>query len=166
MAIGYMIVFVYVTLMLGKFNMLEQRSSLALAGFLGVIMGIIVSYGLCSAFGLFFGPMHSVLPFLLLGIGIDDMFVIAQSWDTLEAERKRKGSTETPPISERMGATLSQAGVAITITSVTDIIAFGIGGTTILPALSSFCIYASVGIVAIYFFQCTFFVACMSLDVR
>ena len=56
--------------------------------------------------------------------------------------------------------------IIITIISITDIIAFGVGGTTILPALSSFCIYASVGIIATYFFQCTFFVACMSLDIR
>jgi len=47
-----------------------------------------------------------------------------------------------------------------------DIIAFGIGGSTVLPALRMFCLFASVGIVAIYFFQCTFFVACMSLDQR
>ena len=33
-----------------------------------------------------------------------------------------------------------------------------------LPALQSFCIFASVGILAIYFFQCTFFVAWMTLD--
>ena len=42
--------------------------------------------------------------------------------------------------------------------------AFGIGGTTVLPALRSFCIYASVGILSIYFFQCTFFVAWMAID--
>ena len=84
MAIGYMIVFIYVQIMLGRMNCLEQRSFLALAGFMGVIMGIVVSYGICSAFKLFFGPMHSVLPFLLLGIGIDDMFVIIQSWDVAE----------------------------------------------------------------------------------
>ena len=35
-----------------------------------------------------------------------------------------------------------------------------------LPALQSFCIFASVGILSIYFFQCTFFVAWMSLDQR
>ena len=46
------------------------------------------------------------------------------------------------------------------------ITAFGIGGTTVLPALQSFCIFASVGILSIYFFQCTFFVAWMSIDQR
>jgi Niemann-Pick C1 protein len=30
---------------------------------------ILVTYGLCSGFGLFFGPMHNVIPFLFLGIG-------------------------------------------------------------------------------------------------
>ena len=166
MAIGYMIVFIYVQIMLGRMNCLEQRSFLALTGFMGVIMGIVVSYGLCSAFHLFFGPMHSVLPFLLLGIGIDDMFVIIQSWDVAEEKRKKSSPKDCPPLPERIGQAISQAGVAITITSITDIIAFGVGGSTILPALSSFCIYASVGIVATYFFQCTFFVAWMKLDIQ
>ena len=168
MAIGYMIVFVYVQIMLGRCNCLEQRSFLAFTGFLGVIMGIVVSYGICSACNLFFGPMHSVLPFLLLGIGIDDMFVIIQSWDIAEEKRKSTpiNPKDLPPLPERVGEAMSQAGAAITITSVTDIIAFGIGGSTILPALSSFCIYASVGIVATYFFQCTFFVAWMKLDIQ
>ena len=110
--------FVYATLMLGKFNCVHQRSGLAVAGFMGVIMGIVVSYGICSAFGVFFGPMHSVLPFLLLGIGLDDMFVIAQSWDSLEIERKKKvdNNEVLPSLPERMREALSHAGVAITIT--------------------------------------------------
>ena len=83
-----MIVFVYVMIMLGKFNCLEMRSYLAFAGILGVIMGITVSYGFCSAINLFFGPMHSVLPFLLLGIGIDDMFVIVQGLVNVQKEEE------------------------------------------------------------------------------
>lgn len=35
-----------------------------------------------------------------------------------------------------------------------------------LPALQSFCVYAAVGIVATYFFQATFFTACLALDVQ
>lgn len=158
MTIGFMIVYAYVMLMLGKFSCVEQRVYLSIAGISGVVMGIIVSYGFCSAIGLFFGPMHNVLPFLLLGIGIDDMFVIVQSWDTLSPK------DQALSLQERFGKTLSHSGVAITITSITDVVAFAIGGTTVLPALKSFCLYASVGIVAIYWFQCTFFVAFMTLD--
>jgi hypothetical protein len=34
----------------------------------------------------------------------------------------------------------------------------------LFPALTSFSVYAAVGILAIYFFQCTFFVAWMAID--
>ena len=43
--------------------------------------------------------------------------------------------------------------MAIAVTSLTDVVAFGVGGSTVLPALRSFCFFASVGIIAIFFFQ-------------
>ena len=55
--------------MLGKFNWVETRAFLSLAGLSCIGLTILVSYGLCSAFGLFYSPMHNVIPFLLLGIG-------------------------------------------------------------------------------------------------
>ena len=49
--VGYLIVFCYVIVMIGRFNFVQQRFFLSLGGLLGVIMGIIVSYGVCSAIG-------------------------------------------------------------------------------------------------------------------
>ena len=46
-------------------------------------MGMILGYGLCSMFGLFYSAAHTVIPFLLLGIGIDNIFVITQTFKTL-----------------------------------------------------------------------------------
>jgi len=83
---GFLIVFAYVMIMLGKLDCMEQRIYLSMAGIAGILMGLVVSYGVCSVIGLSFGPLHHVLPFLLLGIGIDDMFVIVQSWDMLAQE--------------------------------------------------------------------------------
>ena len=57
------------------------------------------------------------------------------------------------PLVERVGAMMSHAGVAITITSVTNFMAFGIGASSSLPALRSFCMFASLGILTIFFFQ-------------
>jgi hypothetical protein len=39
---------------------------------------MILAYGLCSMFGLFYSAAHTVIPFILLGIGIDNIFVITQ----------------------------------------------------------------------------------------
>jgi len=47
-------------------------------GILSVAMGMILAYGVCSLFGLFYSAAHTVIPFLLLGIGIDNIFVITQ----------------------------------------------------------------------------------------
>ena len=40
---------------------------LALSGIVSTGMAIAMAFGLCSAFGLFYGPVHSALPFLLIG---------------------------------------------------------------------------------------------------
>ena len=61
---------------------------------------------------------------------------------------------------------MKHAGVAVTITSVTDLLAFGIGAASVLPALSSFCIYASVGILFLFMYMATFFLAIFTLDQR
>ena len=105
--------------------------------------------------------MNQILPALMLGVGIDDMFVIVHAFDNLSTPEKRLKS-----LAQNMGTTMKHAGVAITITSVTDLLAFAIGATTVLPALSGFCIYASLGIFFIYFYAITFFLAWFSIDQR
>jgi Niemann-Pick C1 protein len=69
-------------------------------------------------------------------------------------------------LADRFGLAMKHAGVAITITSVTDLMAFGIGATTVLPALRSFCVYSSLGIFFVFIYMVTFFVAFFSLDQR
>jgi len=73
-----MLVGIYVMIMLGKLNSVWHRAPLSITGIISVAMGIGSSYGLCSLLGLFGSNMMSIMPFLLLGIGIDDMFVIVQ----------------------------------------------------------------------------------------
>ena len=50
------------------------------------------------------------------------MFVIVQCWYNLSEEEKVGKS-----LHEQIGETMKHAGVAITVTSITDVFAFGIG---------------------------------------
>lgn len=34
--------------------------------------------------GLLFSPLHAIIPFLMMGIGVDDMFVIIQALHNIE----------------------------------------------------------------------------------
>ncbi|KAG0721720.1 NPC intracellular cholesterol transporter 1 [Chionoecetes opilio] len=157
---GNVILFMYVQLMLGKFNMVENRPVLSILGMLTTYMAVAMAFGLCSAAGLLYGPIHNILPLLMIGLGVDDMFVIVQCWQNLDhQERQLK-------LRQRMGQALRHAGVAITVTSMTDCAAFLIGATTVLPALRSFCIYAAVSVLTLYVFQATFFVAWFTYDQR
>ena len=52
------------------------------------------------------------------GIGLDDMFILVSAW---------RHTSVHLPTEERMALTLKHAAVSITITSVTDALAFGVG---------------------------------------
>ena len=86
LSMGFIIVFIYIMLMLGKFNSVEQRAYLSLLGVVAILLGTAVSYGVCQLFGVWYGPMNSILPFMLLGIGIDDMFVIVQGLTNIQKD--------------------------------------------------------------------------------
>ncbi|XP_065069855.1 patched domain-containing protein 3-like isoform X2 [Rhopilema esculentum] len=161
LSIGYFLIIGYLAFMLGRFTRIEQKAWLALIGVLCVGLAILVSFGLSSAFGFFYGPVHSILPFLILGIGVDDVFVIIQSYEIVSKELPADCS-----MPYKLAATMKSAGVAISITSMTDVIAFLVGATTVLPALQSFCVYAGLGILAVYFFAITIFAACLALDIK
>ena len=133
---------------------------MAIAGILCVGMSVGFSYGMSSLLGLFFGPVHNVLPFLLLGIGVDDMFVFVAAWDNLTVEEKER------PVSKKIALMTKHAGVSILITSLTDVAAFGVGALTIIPALRSFCLYAAMGILGIFSITIFFFAGTFTYDQR
>ena len=62
-----------------------------------------------------------------LGIGIDDMFVISQCWSNM----KKDPSNTKLSLPDQMGVALKHAGVSITITTVTDVFAFGVGAFSV-----------------------------------
>ena len=157
--IALFLILAYAALTLSKWNMgcVGSRVGVTLAGIVSIGMAIASAYGIGAYCGLFFSPLMNVLPFLLLGIGVDDMFVIVNSYDNTEAR--------VDPV-ERMGRSLRVAGMSITVTSATDVIAFLIGSSTSLPALKNFCFYAALGIFFDYLYQITFFTAFLSIDER
>eukprot|EP00466_Bigelowiella_natans_P019105 jgi/Bigna1/68029/fgenesh1_pg.5_\ len=119
-------------------------------------MALCASWGLAAGFGVIFTPLHLNIPFLLVGLGVDDAFILVTEFQ--RASQKGQGKTEAMRTAMRVG------GMSIFITSLTDFLAFAIGSTTQLPALSAFCVYAGLGVIFDFFFQVTFFMACVSLN--
>eukprot|EP01060_Flectonema_neradi_P015489 TRINITY_DN220_c0_g1_i5.p1 TRINITY_DN220_c0_g1~~TRINITY_DN220_c0_g1_i5.p1 ORF type:complete len:946 (+),score=204.35 TRINITY_DN220_c0_g1_i5:60-2897(+) len=145
--IGYILTIVYTCFVL---HWKIKQPLLGLASVLSVGLSTGSSYGLCWLMGIKFNQVVQVLVLILLGIGVDDTFVIMDSW---------ADESGIPNLKDRMVSALRHAGPAITVTSVTDLVAFLSGSSTSLPALRDFCFYAACGITFDFVYQCTFFVA-------
>ena len=96
----------------------------------------------------------TVVPFLILAIGVDDVFIFLHSW-----ARTDKSLT----VVERVGEMLADAGPSITITSLTNLLSFGIGIFTPTPAIRVFCIFTTTAVVFDYLYQVFFFTAVITI---
>lgn len=63
-----------------------------------------------------------------------------------------------------MSDTMGHAAVSVTITSLTDFLAFLVGIITVFPSVFGFCLYTAVAVLFDYVYQITFFAACLALD--
>uniref|UniRef100_A0A915LAQ6 SSD domain-containing protein n=1 Tax=Romanomermis culicivorax TaxID=13658 RepID=A0A915LAQ6_ROMCU len=81
-------------------------------------------------------------------IGIDDTFVMLNVWRQTDSKL---------PIKSRLSRTFEEAGVSITITSLTDVASFLIGTTSVFPAVRIFCAFAACTLATMFAFQLTFF---------
>ncbi|ETN74218.1 patched family protein [Necator americanus] len=113
------------------------------------------SEGLVSEeFGFEFLPIVTVVPFLILAIGVDDVFIFIHAFHL---------TNDKHSVRERIAETLADAGPSISITSLTNLLSFGIGVFTNTPAIYTFCVFISVAVIYDYIYQIFFFSAVLTL---
>ncbi|XP_065147293.1 patched domain-containing protein 3-like [Paramisgurnus dabryanus] len=120
-------------------------------------MAVLTSFGLLLFCGMPFAMTVGTAPFLILGIGVDDMFIMISCWQKTEVHKA---------VEVRLAETYKEAGVSITITTLTDVLAFYIGLMTPFRSVQSFCMYTSTALLFCYVFNITFFGACLALNGR
>ncbi|TKR60769.1 hypothetical protein L596_027964 [Steinernema carpocapsae] len=95
--------------------------------------------------------------FLLLAVGVDDVFINAGRVEALE-QRRFCGGARCGHF-ERVGLLYDD----LTITSITNFLSFAVGMTSTTQALYAFGVYSAVAIVVCYFFQIFIFPAVLVL---
>ncbi|KAG5889119.1 hypothetical protein JTB14_034177 [Gonioctena quinquepunctata] len=161
--ISYTAMFIYITLSLGKITtwrnfMFESKISLGTGGILIVFFSVGCSIGLCSYAGITTTMITiEVIPFLVLAVGVDNIFLIVQ---THQREIKRESLSLTESIAE----TMRKVGPSMLLTSSAEIICFGISTTSSMPAVHTFAVYGTVAVLFNFIFQITAFVAFLSMD--
>ncbi|KAL1497414.1 hypothetical protein ABEB36_008391 [Hypothenemus hampei] len=148
-----MAIFSIVTCMMTDW--VRSKPWLGLLGNLSAGMATMCAFGVCMYAGVDFIGINLAAPFLMIGIGIDDTFVMLAAW------RRTSIKTSVP---ERMAQMLSEAAVSITITSVTDFFSFWIGIFSPFPSVTIFCIYSGAATVLLFVWHLTFFAGCLAVS--
>lgn len=83
------------------------------------------------------------------------MFIMISCWQQTNVQDS---------VAERMAATYREAAISITITTLTDVVAFYLSYRNPFGSVQSFCLYAGTAILFCYLYNITFFGACLALN--
>ncbi|RLN06534.1 hypothetical protein BBJ28_00025346, partial [Nothophytophthora sp. Chile5] len=178
--VSYLVMFLYVSASLGKFtDPVRSRFGLGFTGILVVLLSLGAAMGVSCALLQMEVTMITleVVPFLVLAIGVDNMFILTNEFDrlaalrglaTLETRRNTRDRAEDEQLmlKQVLGETMVNVGPSIVVAAVAESLAFLVGALTRIPALTSFCVVAALAVVADFALQMTWFAAALVLDAR
>lgn len=158
MSVSVAVMIIYVSAFLGRLHIRYSKVMLGFLGVLSVLFSLAAGFGICGYFGARFSEIIVGVPFIVVGIGVDDMFIIVNAFE--RANRRKL------PVVERMTETMADIGASITMTSFTSVYAFYIGANANLPSMQGFCIFAGTCLLVCYFLQLVLFTPLVVLDAR
>ncbi|XP_012670489.2 patched domain-containing protein 3-like isoform X1 [Clupea harengus] len=154
-SITYVIAIVFSILSCLRFDCVRNKVWVATFGVISAGLAVLSSFGMMLHIGVPFVMTVANSPFLILGIGVDDMFILLSCWQQTNVHDK---------VEDRLANTYKEAAISITITTLTDVLAFYIGLMTPFRSVQSFCLYTSAAILFCYIYSITFFGAFLVLN--
>ncbi|CAJ0579247.1 unnamed protein product, partial [Mesorhabditis spiculigera] len=137
-----------------RYHREESKPVEAVLGGAIPILASVATIGIVSATGLAFQSIVVSTLFLLLAIGVDDVFIMLAAWHRTDRRCR---------VEERVAATVREAGCSMTVTTVTNLISFGNGVFSSTPVLQTFAIYSTVASAVCFAFQLLLFPAILAL---
>uniref|UniRef100_A0AAR2JFA1 SSD domain-containing protein n=1 Tax=Pygocentrus nattereri TaxID=42514 RepID=A0AAR2JFA1_PYGNA len=154
-ASGYLLMLAYACLTMLRWDCAKSQGAVGLAGVLLVTLSVAAGLGLCSLIGISFNAATTqVLPFLALGVGVDDVFLLAHLTCSLCL----------CPLQDRTGECLKRTGASVALTSISNITAFFMAALIPIPALRAFSLQAAVVVVFNFAMVLLIFPAILSMD--
>ncbi|KAK2841047.1 hypothetical protein Q7C36_012626 [Tachysurus vachellii] len=157
-ASGYLLMLAYACLTMLRWDCAKSQGAVGLAGVLLVTLSVAAGLGLCSLIGISFNAATTqVLPFLALGVGVDDVFLLAHAFS-------ETGQNRRIPFEDRTGECLKRTGASVALTSISNITAFFMAALIPIPALRAFSLQAAVVVVFNFAMVLLIFPAILSMD--
>ncbi|EOX97437.1 hypothetical protein QUC31_015707 [Theobroma cacao] len=159
--VSYLVMFVYISVTLGDAPHLStfyisSKVLLGLSGVILVMLSVLGSVGVFSAFGVKSTLIiMEVIPFLVLAVGVDNMCILVHAVKRQPLEL---------PLEERISNALVEVGPSITLASLSEILAFAVGGFIPMPACRVFSLFAALAVLLDFLLQVTAFVSLIVFD--
>ncbi|KAJ1361353.1 hypothetical protein KIN20_020574 [Parelaphostrongylus tenuis] len=133
------------------------------------VMACVCPFMACGAAlgGLFwagfrFGSTMCVTPFLTLAIGVDDAYLMTNAWQRITSRRRKIPFDNVDlEVRERIVEMLVETGPSVSITTITNFIAFCIGAFTPTPEIQLFSSGNAFAILIDFIFQLSIYAALM-----
>src|ERR1044072_9049249 len=159
--------FFYASMALGNITSLprtiiDSKFMVGISGIIIVLASVSTSVGIFSLLGIKVTLIIAeVIPFLVLAVGVDNIFILNHEFERLTLKSFNEESVE-----ERIAKTLGRMGPSILLSALSETIAFGLGGIVTMPAVRNFALYAALAVWVDFSLQVTAFVAFLSLDAK
>ncbi|KAM8850870.1 LOW QUALITY PROTEIN: NPC intracellular cholesterol transporter 1 [Spinachia spinachia] len=164
-AVSYVIMFVYISLALGHINgfrrlMVDSKISLGISGILIVLGSVSSSLGIFSYCGV---PLTliviEVIPFLVLAVGVDNIFIVVQSYQRDERMPQEE-------LHQQIGRILGDVAPSMLLSSLSETVAFFLGALSNMPAVRTFSLFAGLAVFIDFLLQISCFVSLLGLDAK
>ncbi|CDW55471.1 patched protein 9 [Trichuris trichiura] len=138
-------------------NAVTSKPWLGIYGLLSATFAILTSTGILFYCRYSYVPMVMMMPFLVLSVSVDNVFLMLSSW---------RATKPSNTVEDRTAESVGNSAVSILITSLTDGLSFLVGNLTPFPAVQVFCTHCALALLCTFTYQMSFFTALLALDGR
>lgn len=167
--ISYLVMFLYASIALGGKipkslklkTLIFTRFQLGCSGIIIILLSVSSSLGLFSLIGLKSTLIIAeVIPFLILAIGIDNIFLMVHELHLVNESEEHKSKL----LEQRIACAMRNIGPSCLISAILQISMFLLATNVDMPAVKNFAYYSAGAILINFLLQMTAFVSILTLD--
>ncbi|KAI1902029.1 hypothetical protein AGOR_G00040500 [Albula goreensis] len=140
--------------------LVDSKISLGIAGIIIVLSSVACSLGIFSYAGI---PLTliviEVIPFLVLAVGVDNIFIIVQTYQRDERMPQEE-------LHQQIGRILGDVAPSMFLSSLSETVAFFLGALSTMPAVRTFSLFAGLAVFIDFLLQISCFVSLLGLDIK
>ncbi|KAL5252669.1 hypothetical protein ACHWQZ_G015444 [Mnemiopsis leidyi] len=170
--LSYILMFVYVGVTLGDMDcsvkgcLLNSKALLGVGGVVIVLVSVVSALGATSYAGL---PttliVIEVIPFLILAVGVDNVYIMVQGIQRIICEKiEREETLNSSAIRGMLSSMMRDVFPSMILSSLCQMVAFALGSLSFMPSVQNFAYNATIALLMNFILQTSVFLILIRVD--